>query len=136
MPSLCRERKPEEKATQKYSPFNSQPSWNHIQPAGQLASHADVLRLVTRLVMGGTRDKPKNGLRRRLPDNQSTRHICPCLFFSRRTTNPSVRLLQDEQHFSHGLALTLCRTHPEQKAAREEEIPKVNGKHRKLKLDI
>lgn len=35
LPSLCRERKPEEKPTQKSSPFNSQPSWNDIQPAGQ-----------------------------------------------------------------------------------------------------
>lgn len=40
--------------------------------------------------------------------------FAPACIFSRRTTNQSVRLLQDEQHFpiSHGLALTLCRTKP------------------------
>ena len=35
LPSLCGERRPDEKATRRSSTVNSQPSWNHIQPAGQ-----------------------------------------------------------------------------------------------------
>ena len=45
LPSLCGERKPEEEASRKSSPFNSQPSWN-LQPAEQPELATNLLRPV------------------------------------------------------------------------------------------
>ena len=97
LPSLCRERKLEERATQKSSPFNSQPSWNHIQPAGQP-------QFATNL-------PPPVYFQGVLP-------IHPFYFYRRNSTT----------QFPMALPSPCAEPNPEQKAAREEGIPKVNGK--------
>ena len=130
MPSLCRERKPEEKATQKYSPFNSQPSWNHIQ---QLASHAGLSRALSweervtslrTVCVGGYRTT-------RVRDK-----FAPACFFQGVLPIRPFDFYRTNSTFPTALPSPCVGPNPEQKAAREEEIPKVNGKHRKLKLDI
>ena len=97
LPSLCRERKPEEKATQKSSPFNSEPSWSHIQPAGQ----------------------PE--LATNLPPPVYFQGVLPIHPFDFYRTNST-------SQFPTALPSLCAEPNPEQKAAREEGIPKVNGK--------
>lgn len=93
LPSLCRERKPEEKAT----PFNSQPSWNHIQPAGQPEFATN------------------------LPPHVYFQGVLPINPFDFYRTNST-------SQFPTALPSPYAEPNPEQKAAREEGFPKVNGK--------
>ena len=97
LPSLCRERKPEEKATQKSSPFNSQLSWNHIQPAGQPEFATN------------------------LPPHAYFQGVLPINPFDFYRTNST-------SQFPTALPSPYAEPNLEQKAAREEGFPKVNGK--------